>query len=75
MLNQDTQWHRLQYPDCFVSEEQRMVLRTISDFVEREIIPVRHKIDDDVSPEEIIEPILKKLQVDLGWQKAMIPLM
>jgi alkylation response protein AidB-like acyl-CoA dehydrogenase len=73
MLNQDTQWYKLQYPECFVNEEQRMVQKTVADFVDREIMPVRHKIDDDVTHEAIIEPILKKLQVDLGWQKAMIP--
>jgi alkylation response protein AidB-like acyl-CoA dehydrogenase len=73
MLNQNTQWYRLQYPECFVGEEQRMIQKTVADFVDREIMPVRHKIDDDVSHEEIVEPILKKLQVDLGWQKAMIP--
>jgi alkylation response protein AidB-like acyl-CoA dehydrogenase len=73
MLNQNTQWYKLQYPECFVSEEQRMVQKTIADFVDKEIMPVRHKIDDDKTHEELIEPILKKLQVDLGWQKAMIP--
>ncbi len=73
MLNQNTQWYRLQYPDCFISEEQRMIQKTIADFVDKEIMPVRHMIDDDVSHENIVEPILKKLQVDLGWQKAMIP--
>ncbi len=73
MLNQDTQWYNLQYPACFVGEEQRMVQKSIADFVDKEIMPVRHKIDDDITHEEIIEPILKKLQVDMGWQKAAIP--
>jgi alkylation response protein AidB-like acyl-CoA dehydrogenase len=73
MLNQDTQWYRLQYPECFVSEEQKMIQKTIADFVDKEIMPVRHKIDDDITHEQIIEPILKKLQIGLGWQKAMIP--
>jgi alkylation response protein AidB-like acyl-CoA dehydrogenase len=73
MMNQDTQWYKLQYPSCFVDEEQKMVQKSIADFVDKEIMPVRHKIDDDITHEEIIEPILKKLQIDLGWQKAMIP--
>jgi len=73
MLNQNTQWYRLQYPECFVSEEQRMIQKTIADFVDKEIMPVRHMIDDDTTHKNIVEPILKKLQVDLGWQKAMIP--
>ena len=73
MLNQNTQWYRLQYPECFVNEEQKMVQKTIAEFVDREIMPVRHKLDDDATHAELVEPILKKLQIDLGWQKAMIP--
>ena len=73
MLDQTTQWYKTQYPECFVDEEARMVQKTMSDFVDNEIIPVRDKIDDDVTHEKIINPILKKLQVDLGCQKSMIP--
>jgi len=73
MLDQTSQWYKLQYPECFVDEEARMMQKVISDFVDKEIIPVRDKIDDDVTHEEIINPILKKLQVDLGCQKNMIP--
>ncbi len=73
MLHQDSQWYKLQYPDCFVSEEQKIIQKVVADFVDREIMPVRHKIDDDLTHEDIIEPILKKLQVGLGWQKAAIP--
>jgi len=50
-----------------------MMQKTIADFVDNEIMPVRSKIDDDVTHEDIITPILKKLQVDLGCQKNMIP--
>ncbi len=73
MLHQNSQWSRLQYPDCFINEEQKSIQKVIADFVDREIMPVRHKIDDDVTHLDVIEPILKKLQIDLGWQKAMIP--
>lgn len=73
MLSQNTQWYKLQYPECFVNEEQRMIQQTISDFVDKEIMPVRHLVDDDVTHEEVVTPILKKLQIDLGWQQAMIP--
>jgi acyl-CoA dehydrogenase len=50
-----------------------MMQKTLADFVDQEIMPVRDKIDDDVTHQEIINPILKKLQVDLGCQKNMIP--
>ena len=73
MLNQNSQWYKLQYPDCFVNEEQRMIQKVVADFVDKEIMPVRYKLDEDETHEEIVEPILKKLQVDLGFQKTVIP--
>lgn len=72
-MEQNSQWYKLQYPDCFVNEEQRMIQKTVADFVDKEILPVRDKIDDDVTHKEIIEPILKKLQIGLGFQQTMIP--
>ncbi len=73
MLDQTSQWYKLQYPECFINEEQRMIQRLFADFVERNIMPVRDKIDDDLTHNEVITPILKKLQVDLGCQADMIP--
>ncbi|MBN1190311.1 MAG: acyl-CoA dehydrogenase family protein [Dehalococcoidales bacterium] len=73
MLDQTTQWYKLQYPECFVNEEARMMQKMFADFTDREIMPVRAKIDDDVTHSGIINPILEKLQVDLGCQKNMIP--
>jgi butyryl-CoA dehydrogenase len=73
MLDQTSQWYRLQYPECFVSEEQRMMQKMFADFTDKEIMPVRDQIDDDLTHEKIITPILKKLQVDLGCQKNLIP--
>ena len=73
MLDQTSQWYKLQYPECFVDEELRMMQKTLADFVDKEIMPVRDKIDDDVTHEEVITPILKKLQAGLGYQKNLIP--
>ena len=73
MLDQTTQWYKLQYPECFVNEEERMLQKTLADFTDREIMPVRDQIDDDITHEKIINPLLKKLQVDLGCQKNAIP--
>jgi len=73
MLDQSSQWYRLQYPECFVNEEERMLQKVFADFTDKEIMPVRDKIDDDVTHEKIINPILKKLQVDLGCQRNAIP--
>src|SRR4030042_3445839 len=73
MIAQTSQWYKLQYPECFVNEEQRMIQKVMADFTDNEIMPVRDKIDDDIAHEKIVFPILKKLQVDLGCQKNMIP--
>ena len=73
MLDQTSQWYKLQYPECFVNEEQRMIQKLFADFVDNEIMPVRDKIDDDLTHDEIITPILKKIQVDIGCQADMIP--
>ena len=73
MLDQTSQWYRLQYPEFFINEEERMLQKVFADFTDKEIMPVRDKIDDDVTHEKIINPILKKLQVDLGCQKNAIP--
>ena len=73
MLDQTSQWYKLEYPECFINEEQRMVQKLFADFVDKEIMPVRDKIDDDITHEEIITPILKKLQVDIGCQADTIP--
>ncbi len=73
MLDQTSLWYKLQYPECFVNEEERMLQKMFADFTDKEIMPVRDKIDDDVTHEKIINPILKKLQVDLGCQKNAIP--
>ncbi|MFP3975783.1 MAG: acyl-CoA dehydrogenase family protein, partial [Dehalococcoidia bacterium] len=73
MLDQTSQWYKLQYPECFVNEEHRMVQKLFADFTDNELMPIRDKIDDDLTHEEVINPALKKLQVDLGCQKNMIP--
>jgi alkylation response protein AidB-like acyl-CoA dehydrogenase len=73
MLDQSSQWYKLQYPECFVDEEHRMMQKMFADFADKEIMPVRDQIDDDVTHEKIITPILKKIQVGLGCQKTMIP--
>ena len=73
MIDQTSQWYKLQYPECFVNEEARMMQQMFADFTDREIMPVRSKIDDDITHELIINPILDKLQVDLGCQRNMIP--
>ena len=30
MLDQTSQWYKLQYPECFVNEEQRMMQKVLA---------------------------------------------
>ena len=73
MFDQTSQWYKLQYPECFVNQEQRRIQKLFADFVDNEIMPVRDKIDDDLTHDDIITPILKKIQVEIGSQADMIP--
>ncbi len=73
MIDQTSQWYKLQYPECFVSDEQKMLQKVFADFTDNEVMPVRDQIDDDITHEKVITPLLKKLQVDIGCQKNVIP--
>jgi hypothetical protein len=72
MSKETNQWDKLQYPDCFISDEQRMIQQTVSDFVNKEIMPVRHLIDDDHTHEEVVEPILKKFIARRLWDHSSL---
>jgi alkylation response protein AidB-like acyl-CoA dehydrogenase len=37
------------------------------------MMPVRDEIDEDVTREKIIEPLCKKIAIDLGYQKMFLP--
>lgn len=55
----------------FIMEEHRMVADTYRKFVDREIMPVRHLIDDD-KDHILIKKILQAM-TDIGHQKAAFP--
>jgi alkylation response protein AidB-like acyl-CoA dehydrogenase len=52
-------------------EEAKMARALARQFVENEIIPVRQQIDDDKDHTKVIEPIFRKILIDLGFQKVM----
>ncbi len=54
----------MEYFPLIVTEQDRMIVQMIRQFVEREIMPVRDKLDDDTN-HVLINGILKKLS-DLG---------
>lgn len=58
-------------PDIFLTDQDRLVLQVIRDFVEREIMPVRRQIDDD-RDHVIVRRILQGL-FNLGLMRAALP--
>jgi alkylation response protein AidB-like acyl-CoA dehydrogenase len=61
----------VRYPDVFLTDQDRLVVDVIHDFVEREIMPVRQQIDDDTD-HVIIRRILEGLS-SLGLMRAGLP--
>jgi alkylation response protein AidB-like acyl-CoA dehydrogenase len=55
----------------YLTEEHRMVADLYRDFVDKEIMPVRQKIDDD-KDHTLIKKILQAM-TDIGRQKAPFP--
>jgi alkylation response protein AidB-like acyl-CoA dehydrogenase len=55
----------------FITEEHRMVADLYRNFVNKEIMPVRHLIDDDKN-HKLIKQILQAM-TDIGHQKAAFP--
>jgi butyryl-CoA dehydrogenase len=62
---------KYQFPEIFVNEETRMIQRMVRDFVNKEIMPVRHLLDDD-DDMALTNKIMQGL-VDLGLQRMFIP--
>jgi butyryl-CoA dehydrogenase len=59
------------YPDVLLSEEDRMIQAMFRDFVDKEIMPVRDKIDDD--KEHILINKIRQGVWDLGLQRLFFP--
>jgi butyryl-CoA dehydrogenase len=55
----------------FITEEHRMVADVYRKFVDKEIMPVRHLVDDD-KDHKLIKKILQAM-TDMGHQKAAFP--
>ena len=52
------------------SDTAEMITSSIGEWAEKEVMPYRHEIDDNF---EIAEKAMKKLFVDLGMQKLIVP--
>lgn len=55
-----------------ITDEYKMARALARQFVENEIFPVRQQIDDDKDHTKVIEPIFRKILIDLGFQKLMV---
>ncbi len=52
------------------SDTAEMITKSIREWAEKEVMPYRHEIDDNF---EIAERAMKKLFVDIGMQKLLVP--
>jgi len=56
----------------FMTDEAYAIQRMVHDFVDKEIMPVRHLIDDDTESKNIVNKIRQGL-VDIGVQRMLLP--
>ena len=54
------------------TEEAKMGRALGQQFTENEIFPVRQQIDDDKDHTQVIEPIFRRLLIDMSFQKMMV---
>jgi len=54
------------------TEEAKLARALGRQFSENEIFPVRQQIDDDKDHTQVIEPIFRRLLIDMGFQKMMM---
>jgi alkylation response protein AidB-like acyl-CoA dehydrogenase len=60
-------------PNEWIDDETREIVQTCRKMVEKEIFPVRAELDEDWKDHKIYEPLLKKIQLDFGFQRAPWP--
>lgn len=55
-----------------VTEEYKMTRALAKHIAENEIFPVRQQIDDDRDHTQVIEPLFKKILLELGLQRTLV---
>jgi len=55
-----------------VTEGYKMTRALAKQIAENEIFPIRRQIDDDRDHTQVIEPLFKKILLDLGLQRAIV---
>ena len=59
-------------PEELITDEYKMARTLARKIAENDIFPVRQQIDDDKDHTQVVEPIFKKILIDLGMQKIMV---
>ncbi len=57
--------------DVLDTEEAKMARALARQFVDNEILPVRQQIDDDKDHTKVIEPLFRKIMIELGMGRIM----
>jgi butyryl-CoA dehydrogenase len=57
----------------FMTEEEKMLRDATRGFVDGVIMPIRQQVDADEREHKIIEPVMKQICVDLGFQRSVFP--
>jgi len=60
-------------PIEWITDEDIQVAKAIRKWADEDVWPHRHKFDDDWEEHKIIKPIMKKLLVDIGYQRGVWP--
>lgn len=56
-----------------LSDTDRMMIQVLRDFVDREIMPIRHLIDPDTRQDFKLVKELQKKMIGLGYQRSIFP--
>ncbi|MGO9826835.1 MAG: acyl-CoA dehydrogenase family protein [Terriglobales bacterium] len=60
-------------PEEWITDTDRQFADAIRKWVDNDVWPNRRKIDDDWAEHKIVKPIMKKLMVDIGYQRGVWP--
>jgi butyryl-CoA dehydrogenase len=61
--------YHLHFPPVLVSEQERMLHEAVHGFVNKEIMPIREELEDDIA----LQTKIRKLLVNMGLQKLSMP--
>lgn len=61
--------YKLHFPPVLISEDQQTLHKAVHDFVEKEIMPVREQLEDDLE----VQKKIRSLLVEMGLQKLSMP--